>query len=412
MSARPIIRCTSSSQYERWLPTTLDQLGKHEEFLEDVLATSPELMGLETRRTGVRGPFKCFRQVSMQTPLGRGILPDIVMFAASGHVIVVEVKRYVNPELRDRAVIAQIIDYASSFAALTESQCVELFGMANATTWTECVEAMFKDDSAVDELAEVLYDRMQTGELNLVIACDKIPAGLTDVVSGITSQSALAFDLDVIEVAPHIRDGNESSEILFVPSTRLSTEIVSRTAVTVTYREGDPKPSTSVQTTSLEEVEKKIKAANRRLNPEARAWTDEEVEAEVQAVGRPITRKLFEFIKQHSADGQFLAAGKKLRAIFGFYVDGLRDGVPKRLMVFNCGADWSEVYIYMNFAESIVSADTAMLFRRKLKDVLGDGINVDRKEASVPLDVIEEHLEDFNAIMLWFKAQANARLPE
>lgn len=80
------------------------------------LAASPELMGLESRRTGIRAPFHMLRQVSMQTPSGRSIAPDLVMFAASGHVVVVEVKRWVNPELKDRAVIAQIIDYASSFA--------------------------------------------------------------------------------------------------------------------------------------------------------------------------------------------------------------------------------------------------------------------------------------------------------
>ena len=125
----------------------------------------------------------------------------------------------------------------------------------------------------------------------------------------------------------------------------------------------------------------------------------------------PITAALEEEVKRELRQ-RGIVVWLDTDAQYNSYVDGLRDGVPKRLMVFNCGADWSEVYIYMNFAESIVSADTAMLFRRKLKDVLGDGINVDRKEASVPLDVIEEHLEDFNAIMLWFKAQANARLPE
>ncbi|MEK6237834.1 MAG: hypothetical protein N2C14_24250 [Planctomycetales bacterium] len=174
-------------------------MGKYEEFLEDALANSPELLLLESRRTGVSGPFKIFRQVSMQTPSGRGILPDIVILAASGHVIVVEVKRYVNPELKDRAVIAQIIDYASSFAALTEQQCLQLFGTKEDATWTDAVDAMFPGDEAPDELAEVLFLRMQRGELNLVIACDKIPPGLPDVVAGITSQNALGFELDLLE---------------------------------------------------------------------------------------------------------------------------------------------------------------------------------------------------------------------
>ncbi len=120
MLERSIVLWLPSGRTERWQPTTLDRLNKSEEFFEEALVNAPELMRLESRRTGVRGPLRIFRQLSMQTPSGRGIFPDIVVLAASGHVIVVEVKRYVNPELRDRAVIAQIIDYASSFAALPE----------------------------------------------------------------------------------------------------------------------------------------------------------------------------------------------------------------------------------------------------------------------------------------------------
>jgi hypothetical protein len=106
-----IVRCGAEGLRDTWQPTALDQLGKDEKFFENVLATSPELLGLETRRTGVHGPFKSFQQPEMQTPSGRAIYPDIVLLAASGHVAVVEVQRSVNSELRDRAVIVRIIDY-------------------------------------------------------------------------------------------------------------------------------------------------------------------------------------------------------------------------------------------------------------------------------------------------------------
>lgn len=409
MKARPVIHWTPTGHAERWLPTTLDQLGKLEEFLEDVLADSPDLMGLESLRTGIRGPFKCFRQSAMQTPSGRSIFPDIVMFSASGHVIVVEVKRSVNPELRDRAVIAQIIDYASSIAAMTEPQIVDLFGSSGDRTWTECVQSMF-GDLVEEELAAVLLDRMQAGELNLIIACDKIPTGLTDVVSGIASQSAVAFDLDVIEVAPFVKAEGDPSEILFVPSLRLSTEIVSRTAVTVTYREGDSQPSTSVQTTSLDELEESLKAS-RRQESGARDWTPEEVEAEVNAKGAPVTRKLFEFVKQQSADGQVSARGKKKNAVFGFSVDGLRDGSRIRMQLFNCGPESQEVWVYLNYADTIISDDAAALFREKLSSNFGNVVNLENKQVSVPLDVLENKFEEFKAIMLWFKSEANSRLP-
>ena len=89
---------------------------------------------------------------------------DIVLLAASGHVIVVEVKRNANPELRDRAVIAQIIDYASSFASLTDEELVTLFGSATQTpqTWGEVVQQHFPDEDSCDELAEYLLKGCET----------------------------------------------------------------------------------------------------------------------------------------------------------------------------------------------------------------------------------------------------------
>ena len=37
----------------KWLPTTIDKLGKDEGYLESVLAENPELLRLETRKTGI-----------------------------------------------------------------------------------------------------------------------------------------------------------------------------------------------------------------------------------------------------------------------------------------------------------------------------------------------------------------------
>ena len=48
-----------------WTPTTLDALGKDEDYLEQVLATSIPLLGIESRRTGVHGPFQVIRQLPL-----------------------------------------------------------------------------------------------------------------------------------------------------------------------------------------------------------------------------------------------------------------------------------------------------------------------------------------------------------
>ncbi len=411
MSEFAIVQWLPSGEMALWHPTTLDKLGKNEAFLEETLANSPVLMGLESRRTGIRGPFKLLQQVCMQTPSGRGLRPDIVMFAASGHVIVVEVKLYVNPELRDRAVIAQIIDYASSFAALDEQHCCELFGEADDSTWTESVESMFPGETDAEDLAAALLGRIQRGELNLVIACDKVPPGLPEIVAGIATQHSLGFDLDLVELTPYVHEVSDSAQIVFVPTTRLVTQIVSRTAVTVMYQQGDTKPSTSVQTTSLEEIQENLKYASRRSSAEVRSRNSDEVEAEFRELGNPVTDRLYQFAKQNSFGGPVTSSSKTANASFGFYVQGRVAGVPKRLTVFSCATSWSYVCIYLNFASQMVSDQTMREFRQRLTSALGETFNAAGKAPSVPLEIVGEHVDEFLGIMSWFKSQAEASLP-
>ena len=57
-----------------WTPTTLDALGKNEDYLEQVLATSVPLLGIESRRTGVHGPFQVIRQLPLTLS---GIFPYV-----------------------------------------------------------------------------------------------------------------------------------------------------------------------------------------------------------------------------------------------------------------------------------------------------------------------------------------------
>ena len=416
MATAPVLVSWRSGQESKtWIPTTLDQLNKYEELLEEVLAATPELMGLESRRSGIRGPFRVFRQLELDTPSGRTIYPDIVLLAASGHVVVVEVKRSVNPELRNRAVIAQIIDYASSFAALSEDQVTSLFNDDSlpAETWPDLVQSLFPDEPNTDELSDELFSHIQNGELNLVIACDKIPIGLPDVVAGIASQETLGFDLDLVEVTPFVEEVKDTADIIFAPSTRLRTEIVSRTAVTVNYRQGDGHPSTTVQTTSLEDIKKNVRTSKSGANPDARAWTPHEVEEEFRKDGNETALALLDFVKQHSADGEYIDPGKKVGAVFGYWVRGLRkDGTPRRRGIFNSSSGWGEIYIYLHRAEKIVSSEDYDELLRRLKEIFGNDINLDLKETSVKYETLRNHMVEFQDVMLWLKEQAERTLSE
>jgi hypothetical protein len=103
---------TEAGPPQNWHPTTLDQLGKSEEFFEAALAGTPELLGLQSRRLGIHGPFRVFRQLPLTTPAGRVIYPDIVILAASAH-----------------------IGYATGLGLGSQGSCLDLGGMPGTIEW-------------------------------------------------------------------------------------------------------------------------------------------------------------------------------------------------------------------------------------------------------------------------------------
>ena len=243
----------------------MDELNKPEEYLEVVIAENPTILNIESRYSGVKGPYAVFRQISFKTPQGRTIMPDIVLLAASGHIIVVEVKRHINPELKDRRVIAQIVDYAASFSVLSEEEIISLFNKNNNTeNWADTIESLFPKETDIEELAHLFLSRFNTGRINLVIACDQAPTGIEELIKGIAKQETLEFDLSLVEIIPYSLRGSKEERIIFVPRTKLVTEVVSRTVVTVMYKQGDAEPSVKVETSSIEEIEENLFEKSRK----------------------------------------------------------------------------------------------------------------------------------------------------
>jgi len=250
----------TDDSYVRWQTCTLRECGKDERFLEKVIGAHPQLLGLEDRRTNVHGPYVAFHQLRLDTPQGRTVSPDIVFLTESGHIIVVEVKLSDNGELGDRRVVAQLLDYAASISAYAESEIAALFGEDGGQSFCDVVRTWFSDATGPEELAAVLLERMRSAELHLVIACDGVPNGLREFVHGVTNQSALgSYELRVVELVPHVTA--ERPGILLLPSTPIRTEIVARTAVNVTYLQGQPKPGVEVVVSSQDEVVDAIRQA-------------------------------------------------------------------------------------------------------------------------------------------------------
>jgi hypothetical protein len=244
-----------------WRATTLRQLSKNEGFLEKRISEYPQLLGLEDRRTHVAGPYVSFHQRRLDTPQGRSAQPDIVFLTESGHVIVVEVKLGDNPELAQRHVVAQVLDYASSLALYSEKELAELFGQPGDQSFAAVVRRIFPAASDPDELSEVLLERIRKAELHLVIACDRAPGGLREFVHSVSNQAALGgYELRVVEIVPYVTDV-PSHGVLMIPTCPVRTEVVLRTAVSVTIGEGQPKPNVQVTVSSPEEVEDNVRQA-------------------------------------------------------------------------------------------------------------------------------------------------------
>jgi hypothetical protein len=272
----------------------------------------------------------------------------------------------------------------------------------------ELVMRSFPNEPNGEELAELLLSRFRTGELNLVVVCDRVPPGLPELIAGIAAQKTLGFNLDLVEIAPFIMDGSDDSAILFVPTTRLVTEIVARTAVTITYQQGDPQPETTVQTTTLEEIEDRVLSA-KKIKDSGPVWTSAQIEEEARRLDEPIGVALIEFCKRHSDRGQFFA-DRPTNANFGLYLRGRRDdGTECRRCVFSCRLASKDIYLYMNFVTELVGREIAEQSKHRFKQVFGEAFNAEAKETPIPLTAVAERWPAFQDALLWLKSKADSR---
>jgi hypothetical protein len=398
-----------SCSTQRHFPRKLRSLGKDEKFLENIIAQNPELLGLESRRTGIYGPYVCYQQVSLTTPANRAINPDIVILSASGHLIVVEVKLGDNPELRNRDVIAQIIDYAASFAVLDETQLVGLFEKTiEEPTWNEFIYNKFSGEHDLAELASVMRDRIASGQINIVVACDHIHPVVAEIVRGIAIQQSTSFALDLIEVTPFVT-GDASEELIFVPSNRLSTEIVARTTVTVAYQ--DLRPDVSVETTPLHEVDANKMVATEKTS--SRVWAPQEVEKIVRESGNELENRLLDFCKQHSQGGEFVSPAVKSNPAFGFFVIGKKlDGKKTKNMLFWYTHGWGTAYMNCSIVKQFVDEATFVEFQDRLSNCFGNRVEVSAPNPSIRDNVLATTISDFEEIILWIKSRIMERAEE
>jgi hypothetical protein len=269
--------------------------------------------------------------------------------------------------------------------------------------WFEFVKHCFPTEPNVDELAEVFFDRIAQGHVNIVIACDKVPPGTAETVASVSSQAAIGFECDVVEIMPFVQEERDDAEILLVPSLRLSTEIVARTAVDIVYRQGDAKPQATVQVTTAEEIAEKVNVIQ---TGQGRIWTEEETAAAVEACEDPVQKDLFLFAKSHSDDGQVVTEGLKQNASFGLHLRGSGTNEPSRQRcIFSCPVPWRTVSIYLSAIDLMFAKGVAAEFRRRLKEVLGGAIYTSKPGPGITTARLADRLEAFKSVFSWLVGQ-------
>ena len=252
-----------------WRYRTLDELGLKEGDLESAIVAQPKALVIDPLELLV-GEMAVYSQPVLSF---RGSVrkPDVVIVTDHGDVVVVEVKRLVNAELRDgRQAIAQGVEYASLLSSASEADLVRSLTKQKHASWDLVCRHDLGQHDASSRLANVLRNRIRDGDVHLVIACEEAPPNLGDLVRAAANSARLAFALHVVEVRPMVAEGASEAAghpIAWVPWPRLDTEIVHRTAVTVRVEgfEGDRAPSIvlDVQDDSASEVEKRITNSGR-----------------------------------------------------------------------------------------------------------------------------------------------------
>ena len=385
----------------KWKSKTLTQIDQNEKFLEELIATNPEIIGFDAIQEGIYGPYKTFRQISFNIFQGRKVIPDIVILSASGHVIIVEVKKYGNPELTDRRVISQILDYASAFTQKSKDEINDIFNKDNKN-WYEFIKNEFNEIEDYEVLADTIIERIISGNINMIIACDKLPHGVKEIIEGVCTQSAIDYKLDVIEITPYIKNSDKKEIILF-PKPRITTTVIGRTVINIDFQNKDVQlPTVNIQTTSLDEIEENVKEIER--GRKGRYWSDEELKDIYINHENSIVKELFDFMISESYENKINSEGIKINPSIGFYIsrNTIKDNTNRIVQLFGYKSSTNSLRIYFNMMATVFEEPIINELKLKISNLL----NVDTEnklELNIPISLLENKVDEFKDIVLWIK---------
>jgi hypothetical protein len=168
----------------------------NEASLHKIVATSPELLPLSGSPS--------LAVVGREVLLGSGYA-DVLAFESTGRPVVIEVKLRNNSESR-RAVVAQVLVYASALHGLTQQELERdvLARHLNGRSLLEVVRESETTQEGVDaqEFSDELAISLRDGAFRLVLVLDEAPDELVSLI-GYLESVAEVLTIDLITVTAY-----------------------------------------------------------------------------------------------------------------------------------------------------------------------------------------------------------------
>jgi hypothetical protein len=231
-----IIRGQDEANY-----TTLNRIqhgesGFDERWFQERLFQFPGLLPA----TEVESAFDELKAVAMELPVGGGDCADLLLVNRDGYIAVVETKLFTNPEAR-RAVVAQVIDYASRMSGWDYEELVNAVKRAekvaeHLTGDDPLLEVVRGADKTFDaaEFRRKIARNLQLGRMLLLIVGDDIRDEVERMVQYIHRTPHLHFTLGLIELALFRENACDTGWLLVQPRVVAQTRLEVRSVVQIT----------------------------------------------------------------------------------------------------------------------------------------------------------------------------------
>lgn len=232
---------------QRLQPIEVREKGYDEAWLQELLRKQPRILPVAQIEPIFYPMIPIGREVATET----GAI-DNLFISSRGYLTLVETKLWRNPEAK-REVVAQVIDYASSFSKWNYDRLNDVAieytkkyedEQLNLVDWVE--KQLGPVEGGRDFFEETVAKNLRLGRLLALIVGDRIRQSVVQMLSYVNRHPGLALNVALVELQGYWIEKEHTWPLLIVPRVYARTEIVERSVVQVTIVEGKA-PKVDVQ---------------------------------------------------------------------------------------------------------------------------------------------------------------------